>query len=447
VTGVIDILNGQVIDGVSAKPRPGCSVRIKDGRIAALWDDGGPLPENAEPADRVIDARGKTVMPGLIDAHCHISYGEGRSAEEVDVYGGAEWSAVRAVWNCAKVLQAGVTSFCDPGSTWQVAVTARDAITSGMYPGPRIFAAGRHICADGGFADYFPSWLGMPVSAEGVLCPTRDDMVREVRRQVKNRVDLVKISGDSQAQERIDDAGSCFADDELATIVDTAHRLGRKTTIHARYAETVVAAVRAKVDWLIHASYMRRQDIGFVRDSRTPICPTLTFTANIVEWGLDAGVDPRYVEIKRRELDALADIHSRAHQAGIPLLAGSESGFSVTPYGEWHTREIELMVSLLGLSPMDAILAMTRNNAAAFGWTDMGTLEPGKRADLLVVDGDPLVDIRVLGRADKLTEILQAGHVIERTAPPQRQRMSHERGYNVSATVLHRAAAEGSAAS
>jgi imidazolonepropionase-like amidohydrolase len=353
---------------------------------------------------------------------------------------------VRAVWNCAKVLHAGVTGFCDPGSTWLVAVTARDAIASGMFPGPRIFAAGRHICADGGFADYFPSWLGMPVSAEGVLCPTRDDMVREVRRQVKNRVDLIKISGDSQAQEKLDDAGPCFADDELDAIVSTAHRLGRKTTIHARYAETVVAAVRAKVDWLIHASYMRRQDLGFVRDHGTPICPTLTFTANIVEWGKDAGVDPKYVETKRRELDALADIHSRARETGITLLAGSESGFSVTPYGEWHTRELELMVELLGLSPMAALVAATRDNAAALGWTDAGTLEPGKRADLIVLDGDPLADIRVLGQPDRMVAILKDGSEVERGAVPQRQRMAHERGYNVSATVLHRADGEGRAA-
>ena len=91
---------------------------------------------------------------------------------------------------------------------------------------------------------------------------------------------------------------------------------------------------------------MRAEDIGFVRDAGTPICPTFTFTANIVEWGKDVGVDPNYIEVKQRELDALADIHRRAYEAGIPLLAGSEAGFSVTPYGEWHTRELELMVDL-----------------------------------------------------------------------------------------------------
>src|SRR5437667_11209074 len=211
--GTLDIVGGNLIDGIADQPRRNRSLRVKDGRIVALWDGAQAPAQASDRADRVIDASGKTVMPGLIDAHCHISYGEGRSAEEVDVYGGAEWAAVRAVWNCRKVLRAGVTSFCDPGSTWLVAVTARDAIASGMFPGPRIFAAGRPIVGDGGFADYFPSWLGLPVRAAWVLSITRDEMVREVRQQVKNRVDLVKISGDSQAQERLDHAGPCLSDE------------------------------------------------------------------------------------------------------------------------------------------------------------------------------------------------------------------------------------------
>ena len=438
--GTLDIVGGNLIDGIAEAPRRNASLRVKDGRIAAVWEGPRAPPEATERADRVLDATGKTVMPGLIDAHCHISYGEGRTAEEVDVYGGAEWAAVRAVWNCNKVLRAGVTSFCDPGSTWLVAVTARDAIASGMYPGPRIFAAGRHIAGDGGFADYFPSWLGMPVSAEGVLCHSRDEMVREVRQQVKNRVDLVKISGDSQAQERLDHAGPCLSDEEMGAIVATAHGLGRKTTIHARYANTVVAAVRAGIDWLIHASYMRREDIGVVRDSRTPICPTFTFTANIVEWGAEVGVDPNYVEVKKRELDALADIHRRAHEAGVPMLAGSEAGFSVTPYGDWHAREIELLVDLAGMSPMAAIKAATGNNAAAFGWRgEVGTLERGARADILVVDGDPLADVGILGDPKRIATILHDGDEVDRSQPvPERRRMAHERGFNVSVLKLAR---------
>jgi len=443
MNGTLDIVGGDLIDGIADHPRRNCSLRVQNGRISAMWEGAQPPAEAKSPADRVIEAAGKTVMPGLIDAHCHISYGEGRTAEEVDVYGGAEWAAVRAVWNCQKVLRAGVTAFCDPGSTWLVAVTARDAIASGMFPGPRIFAAGRHIVGDGGFADYFPSWLGMPVSAEGVLCHSRDEMVREVRQQVKNRVDVIKLSGDSQAQERLDRAGPCFSDDEMSAIVAAAHGLGRKTTIHARYANTVLAAVRAGVDWLIHASYMRAEDIGFVRDARTPICPTFTFTANIVDRGKDVGVDPNYIEVKKRELDALVTIHRRAHEAGITLLAGSEAGFSVTPYGEWHTRELELLVDLVGMSPMAAIKSATSHNAAAFGWRgEVGTLEKGARADILIVDGDPLTDIRILADPAKISTILHDGDKVDRTTPiPERKRMAHERGFNVSTTRLGRAEA------
>lgn len=438
-SAALEIRGGTLISGNGDAPLTNATIRVVDGRIAAVWS-GSARPQDAEPAISVYDATGTTVMPGLIDAHCHISYGEARSAEEVDIYGGAEWNAVRAVWNAGKVLQAGVTGICDCGSTWNTAVTVRDAIANGMFPGPRMLAAGRHIVADGGFADYFPAWLGMPVSAEGVLCSTADDMVREVRQQIKNRVDLVKVSGDSQAQESRMDVGPCFSDEEFALIVKTAKRFGRKLTVHARYAETVLAAARTGFDWLIHASFMRPGDIGFVRDKRIPICPTLTYTANIVEWGREAGVDPNYVETKKRELDALAEIHSRAHKAGVPLMAGSESGFSVTPYGQWHARELELMVKLLGLSPMEAIVAGTHTNAEVLGWgAETGTLEPGRLADILIVEGDPLADISVLGKLERIQAVFKGGIPVPPTEQGRpRRRMPHERGFHVSARILNR---------
>jgi imidazolonepropionase-like amidohydrolase len=202
----------------------------------------------------------------------------------------------------------------------------------------------------------------------------------------------------------------------------------------------VLAAARTGFDWLVHASYMRPGDIGFVRDRGIPICPTLTYTANIVEWGREAGVDPNYIETKRRELDALANIHSRAHKAGIRLMAGSESGFSVTPYGQWHARELELMVKLLGLSPMEAIVAGTSTNAEVLGWGgETGTLEPGRLADILVVEGDPLADISVLSRPERIRAVFKAGIAVPPAdADGARRRMSHERGFQVSARILNR---------
>lgn len=436
---ILEIAGATLIDGTGGPALDNATLRAVDGRITAVWVRDHRPHDAQAPADEVVDACGKTVIPGLIDAHCHISYGEGKTAEEVDIYGGPEWAAVRAVWNANKVLQSGVTTFCDPGSTWNVAVNTRDAIDNGMFPGPRVFAAGRHISADGGFADYFPSWLGMPDSAEGVLCHNHDEMRREVRSQVKNRVDLVKISGDSQAQDRILDAGPCMSDEEMACIVRTAHSLGRKVTIHSRYAKTVAAAARAGVDWVIHASYMDRGDIGLLLERGVPVCPTITYTANIVQHGSDVGVDPNYIETKKRELDSLVTVHRANIEAGIPMMAGSESGFSVTPYGQWHSRELELMVELLGMSPMQAIVAGTSNNAKAFGLDkDVGTLAPGRWADLVIVDGDPLKDICVLGDHSRIHAVYKGGTLVDRTPAAARKRMGHERSLAVSTSVLAR---------
>ena len=437
-TRTVDITGATLIDGTGAKPKPCTTLRIKNGRIAGIWGDG-ECPRNAGSATTTIDAGGNTVMPGLIDAHCHISYGEGRSAEEIDFYGGPEWGALRAVWDAAKVLRSGVTSISDPGSTWNVAVAVRDAINSGMFNGPRIFAAGRHICTDGAFDDFYPSWLSGPVSAQGVLCATPAEMVSEVRRQTKNRVDLIKVSADSQVQEKVPSAGSCFTDDEFRAIVQIAHQLGRKVATHARFSPTMLAAVRAKVDWLLHATYIRPENIGFIRDSGIPICPTLAMNANIAEWGKELGADASYVDAKRRDTEAAAESHRMAYEAGIPIMAGSESGFSVTPFGDWHAHELTLLVTLVGLSPMDAIVAATRTNATAFGWDDVGTLEVGRRADLIVVDGNPLADIRILSDPKRIAAVYKDGQPVERDPPePSRLRMMHEKSLKLTSTWLHK---------
>lgn len=436
---VLDIINAVVLDGTGAKPLRNTTLRVQNERIAGIWQGSAP-PADAAPADiRVIDAGGKTVMPGMIDAHVHITYGDGRTAEELDVYSGPEWSAIRAIWNARKVLQAGVTTMIDPGGTYNVSVAVRDAISNGMFPGPRNFCAGRHIAADGGFADYFPSWLGMPVSAEGVLCSTKDEMLREVRRQVKNRVDFIKLSGDSQAQEKNLDCGPCFTEDEFAGMIGMAHQLGRKTAIHARHAETIRLAAKHRIDWIYHASHLRKDDLGLVRDAGIYLCPTLTFAQNIIDWGEACGSTQAGIDLRKREVEGLVRTYRMAHAAGVPIMSGTESGFAMCPYGDWHARELELLVSLIGLSPMQAIIAATSTNATAIGWEkDVGSLTVGCYGDLLIVDGDPLQDVRILQDPKKITAIFKGGQEIERVAVPPRRRMGHESGFAVSGRRLER---------
>lgn len=433
---ILDITGGMIIDGTGS-PRHLGGLRIVDERIVAVWKGATTPAELAMPADRTINATGMTVLPGLIDAHVHMSYGEGRTAEELDVYAGPEWSAIRSIWNARKILNAGVTTIVDPGGTYNVSVAVRDAITNGMFPGPRNYCAGRHISADGGFADYFPSWIGMPVSAEGVLCGTRDEMLREIRRQVKNRVDFIKLSGDSQAQEKNMAAGPCFTDDEFETMVGIAHQLGRKVAVHARHAETIFKAATFGIDWIYHASHLRERDLELVKKSGAYLCPTLTFAMNIIQYGREFGSTEKQIDLRKREIDGLVRTYNMVRKAGIPIMSGTESGFSMCPYGDWHARELELLVDLLGFSEMEAIVAGTQTNARAIGAEgDVGSLQPGRYGDVLIVRSDPLQRISSLQESSNIVHVIKGGADVDRTPVAPRRRMGHEMGFAVSTAIL-----------
>jgi imidazolonepropionase-like amidohydrolase len=432
---------GTLIDGTGAPPRADAAVLVVDGRIRAVGVraevEGGV--DRRDPALRVVDVAGRTIMPGLIDSHCHINYGEVETEEELDLYTPMEYRAIRAVWNAQKVLRAGVTSICDPGSTGLVAVATRDAIEAGMFEGPRVTAGGRYLSTHQSITDYFPTWIGVPSTSSGVLTPTRDQMVNEVRRQAKEGVDVIKVGGSGQSVFNVYASSEveAFTLDELRAIVDEAHRLGKKVTIHARSGRSASDAARAGVDWIQHASFMSDEDLEAVVKAGTPICPTWTLVANIAEWGGAFGTPPALRDEFKRELDIAVKVIRRAYEAGVTLLAGTDSGFAATPYGFWHARELELFVRLLDLTPMEAILAATRNNTVTLrNGADVGTLEPGKLADLLVVDGDPLRDIGVLGDRSRLAMIVKGGTVVDTSRPwPERTVWPYERALMLSGRI------------
>src|SRR6266511_4416234 len=180
------VVNGTLIDGTGRPPRPLRWIEFVDGRITDVQVGDGAGPPRPTGAGVAVDARGLTVLPGLVDAHCHISYGEVRAEEELDLYASAEYRAIRAMWNAGKVLRAGVTSISDPGGTWYVGVAVRDAIRAGYFPGPRITAAGRYLTTHTGLADFYPTWIGTPPSSSGVLATSAETTLDEIRAQVKN---------------------------------------------------------------------------------------------------------------------------------------------------------------------------------------------------------------------------------------------------------------------
>ncbi|MBI2741591.1 MAG: amidohydrolase family protein [Rhodospirillales bacterium] len=405
-------MNGTLIDGTGAPPAQLRWLAIVDGRIAEVVcgpaNDSRPLPPNA---NILFDARDRTVMPGIVDSHCHISYGVARGMEEQDLYASAEYRAIRGMWHAGEVLRSGVTSICDPGGSWNVAIAVRDAIKAGMFEGPRIAAAARYLTSHTGLADYYPTWIGAPRSGVGALTNDVQSMLTEVRAQAKNGVDLVKIAASGESSILSPGGGSvpAFRCDELRIIVDEAHRLGKRVTAHARSGQAIVDCIDAGVDWLQHGDFMTREQVGKLADSGIPLCPALTLNVNIAQWGHLAGCSQARIDRIKRDLDNSTEILSYAHRQGVRMMCGTDSGFAVTPYGEWHAREMELFVSHLGMSPLQAISCGTKEAAFAVDPEGVGSLEKGRWADVLIINGDPLQDIRILQDKARIDAVFKGG--------------------------------------
>ena len=411
---------GTILDATGAAPKPGHALLVEGNRIARIGPEAAvkAYADHNHPGYVAIDARGTTVMPGLIDVHVHISYGDITSAEELNIYTSAEYRTLRGALNLKKVLRAGVTAICDPGGTWRVSTALRDAVNSGLIEGPRMVAASQYLSTYNGIGGVFPVWVEQPPSAFSVLCNSRDDMVAEVRRQVRDGVDIIKVAGDGDIHRNTDVSYGSLTPEDLEAIAGMTHRLGKRCTIHARGNRAAREALEAGFDWIIHASYVTDDTIGAFVERRTPINPTLSLLANIVEWGPDLGASVAVVEHMKRELEAVHTNLSKAYRAGVPIMAGTDSGQSSVPYGEWHARELEHLMRYMDMSAMDAILAGTKNAAFALNLADqIGTLEVGKLADVLVVRGDPLADIAILQDKRNIVHVMKDGVLIDRTTP------------------------------
>ncbi|HEY0484942.1 MAG TPA: amidohydrolase family protein [Mycobacteriales bacterium] len=425
------ITNGTVIDGTGAPPVPGASVLVRDDLVVQV---GAGATRDAIPrGERVteIDATGKTVMPGMIDAHCHMTYGESRSEEEIDLYTSPELRTLKAAWNAQKVLRAGITGISQPGGSYYIGVGLRDAIREGIVQGPRMTSAGRYISTSNSLTDWYPDSVGVPEGSIGVLANTLPEMVNEVRHQAKNGVDLIKLADSPYGTYQ------AFTNDEMKALADLAHQLGKKITIHARGSSEVDAAVQAGIDWIMHGNVMSDETIEHLAESGTPLVPTLLLLANITDWGPLVGSPAPMRDGMARMLDRTADSLHRAHEAGVKFVTGTDSGFSVSPYGEWHARELELLMDYAGLSALEAIQAATQHGALMLGLDGrLGVVAPGMIADLLVVDGDPVSDIRVLQDRRRIETVISNGVPVVFDEEALARRWPHERGQTYSVEDL-----------
>ena len=277
--------------------------------------------------------------------------------------------------------------------------------------GPRMYVAGRMIVTYGCIEDDEPSWEGTPDHSIGKLCNTADEMVTEVRRQGKHGVNFIKMA-DSRSGE-----SQMLAKEEIAAVVGEAHRRNLRVGIHSRGAGSTRAAAEAGVDWIIHADLATDRDLDAVAKAGIPIIPTATFLALVVELGKKVGAEQVQLDINRmqRHFDLLCALMHKARNLGIKLLVGTDTGNnSFMPHGELHAKELEIFVKHGGFTPMQAIVAATRDNAYAIGLEgQVGEVAPGRLADIIVLRKDPLADITVLQVGKHLSWVIKDGRIVD----------------------------------
>ena len=363
-------------------------------------------------ADETVDCSGKTVLPGFIDAHAHLIYDEVSDPYTIELGRPLERAAIDAALNAQKLLSRGFTSIRDVGTRGNIAVTIRDAVADGRLPGPRIKASKQIISVWGGLGDMHPTHIFKREQYSAALTEivsgpweARD----AVRQQVKDGVDWVKCEASGTGFNPLSPADrDTMSFEELQAICEEAGEKNRPVACHAESRNSIIKAARAGVTTIEHAIYLDDEGTQAVLDAGVAICPTLGLYTAFAKKGPAFGIPPEIVAAHNITHEKHVAAIRKAYDAGITLIAGSDSGLSVFPQGG-GLPEVCAYVDLLGLTPAQALLTMTRDAARVVGFDDAGTLEPGKRADVVIVAGDPLSDIDVLTRDGAIETVFQSG--------------------------------------
>ena len=379
-----------------SRPAAGPSTIVVDnGRIVSVNEGLAPAPAGA----RLIDLSTKTVLPGLIDTHVHIS-GEPGGDYRDEAVQSDEFTTLVGAQNALITARAGFTTVRDLGSPSQVGFALRRATAEGRIPGPRILSSGPAISIIGGHGDvsgFRPevvAVLGADNTCTGVeACAAR---VREFSRAGADVIKFTATGGVLSQQAR--GLGQHFTDPEMKAIVDTAHGLGLKVAAHAHSARGIEAAARAGVDSIEHGTFADAASIRAMKASGSSLVPTLMAFTGIRE-RLGKGVYTPQVEAKVREtLSEVGKAARAARAAGVPVVFGTDS--AVYEHGR-NAEEFALMVQHAGMTPAEAIASATTGAARLLGMErEIGRIAPGYSADLIAVTGDPLRDVRTLEHID-----------------------------------------------
>ena len=393
------ILPGKLIDGVQSTSQEGMAIAVQNGLITWVGKRG-ELDSGGSQGHETLEFPGSTLLPGLFDCHSHTNMpGDGRTGEQVDDQDDDDVRLLRSARNTAAALATGVTSLCDCGSWRRTGFALKEGLAQGLAEGPRLLVSGPPLTVTGGHLWY------MGGEADGI-----DGVRRTVRSLIKAGADFIKIAASGGSTLTSDPYRPAYSLEELSAIVEEAHNRGKPVLAHCRCTAAINLAIDAGVDAILHCSFydsdgayrFDEETADRLAASDTWLNPTLHI-GRASRAALERTMRVRALTAYEQDRldrsrwmgEAVMAQFSRLIAAGVKLAGGSDCGWGDYPFGDFQGEIMSLHQA--GLSPLEAIYAGTRSPAAALGIMEsIGTVEPGKEADLLVVNGDPSQDLELL---------------------------------------------------
>jgi imidazolonepropionase-like amidohydrolase len=413
-------LNCRLIDGHGGEPIENAAVKVEGNLITAVGrtQDFG---ENPNGNMRVVDLEGKTLMPGLIEGHFHISFWGVRELPDLDLKLPAERTTVYAVKNAELALRCGYTGVASAGALHRIDVTIRDMVKEGVIAGPRMAASGRDICATSGMLDWNPSFWKLGMDGLSIFADGVEEVRKAVRQNIHEGADVIKlyVTGEGLLRPGVPPEETMYSFEEIAVAVEESHKRNRQVAAHVRGNDGVKLCVAAGVDVLEHATYADDEAVAMIAERKDDIfvVPGLGYHWGILVNGPACGITPEHLAAteyqEEWELGCVA--MDKLRRAGVRVVPGGDYGFVWCPHGQ-YAKDIELFVTDMGFSPMEAIVASTKHGAELLRLEhECGTIEEGKCADILVVDGDPLANIAILQDRARLALVMANGKVMVNT--------------------------------
>lgn len=406
---------GRLIDGTGAAPRQNVSILITDQRITAIQPGFG-TPAGAD----VVDLSDKTVLPGLIDTHDHITAGwHAGDPIRNSVTRTSYEDAIEATVFTRNTLLAGFTSVRDCGADTQVVVALKKSIEDGVVPGPRMWVAGTPLGPTGGHGDAVnglrPEFADIPHVSDNVI-DSPDAARLAVRRLKREGADFIKIMPSGGVMSIGDDPRhQLMTDDEIKAVIDTAHALGMKVAAHAHGKDAIDHTIALGVDSIEHGSYADAASYKLFKQHGAYLVPTMLVGERVYQRAREhpEQLNPSTAEKALTIAPLLRRNLHDAYAAGVRIAFGTDT-FGLSSHGE-NAQEFALLVAA-GMTPMDAIKTATGNAADLLGSADVGILQAGRYADVIAVDGDPLSDVKVL---EHVGFVMKGGAIVKSAGQPK----------------------------